>query len=50
MDKNIDAVMKQIDEITKEKSPQDSYDWLCELFDLIEQRLSELAEHPKVSG
>lgn len=49
-DPDTKAILGSIDEVIKRRTPQEAYDWLCDLESRIEDRSEELAANPNVKG
>lgn len=49
-DSDTKSVLSSIDGLIGHRTPQDAYDWLCDLESKIADRIEKLIENPDVKG
>ncbi|MGA2207600.1 MAG: hypothetical protein ABSG10_12800 [Terracidiphilus sp.] len=49
-DPDTKSILESIDAVIKKRTPQESYDWLCDLENKIMDRSEALASNPEVKG
>jgi len=49
-DQDTKSILKNIDAVIGKRTAQNSYDWLCDLENKIQDRLEVLAANPEVKG
>lgn len=49
-DPDTKSILESIDVVIKKRTPQQSYDWLCDVENKIQDRLEALAAKPEVEG
>jgi len=49
-DSDTKAVLAAVDAVIANRSPQESYDWICDLQNKLNDRAEALAANPEVEG
>jgi hypothetical protein len=49
-DSDTKAVLAAVDAVIAKRSPQESYDWICDLENKLSDRAEALAANPEVEG